>query len=873
MRRLVCSLVTIPDNTLQVLTYTDPVNGTLITCHSHCELSTDPTITAQDYLFSTPQSITGFQVYLSEWQGLSASLSRLQALSVGAFASAVQEQNAGVCVGAGAGNGQRANQTQVQTTGAWTERTVFTSIPASVLQVLVSATVTGSADRPSVTYYPFVAASGYYDVYALVPGCTQMQDCGARTTVDAVVFPSAGSLGYTSTISQVVEDDARVLVYSGYMQASTDAFRSTIQLALAARPDAPASGSTWEVVAGDIQLVFTSASVNGGPTNGTAGSSLNGTSSSANATSLNFGVFEWPVSASGLDVSQTLANTSQTKIDALGLALGQARGASASAALIRAAGWSVQAVATLNGNAYIGGNFSQAGNWSNVLSGDGATGSVTPLANQGLNGMVHAAAVAGQFVYFGGAFTDTQTPSNSKLAYIARYDPSGKSWLALGGGLDGPVSTIAPIANNASLLVSGNFSNVISADGSYSPTGGLAFWNISSDANGGSWYTSGGGVIFGNVSQTASTLSGAAYLTGAISGLSANSAEGIAMLSGSGSSVTLDAIPVGFASSSAAPQQGAVTRRSLHRGARRNGINVIPRAFVNMVSEAFLGRRQATTPTITPPALPRQVAQAPAVLTGAFWTNTSASGKPAINILGGNFSKSSPAIQGISFYDSKSNSATGTNGQLDGVVHSLAVVGDVVYVGGNLSVGSARGMAQYDLVSNSWQSGIPALSSESSQGVQRRPQSANSVRCSVGTGNATVNAIVERSGANSLIVAGNFTSAGSLACAAVCAWDISATRWSALGSGLQAGEVRAIELTGVSLGALAAGESLLKPSACRMTTMCSSSQAALSWRTRHSPTSRSTASTTPLGRLWGMPAVQTARFPAQRLPCRLTTGT
>jgi hypothetical protein len=47
-------------------------------------------------------------------------------------------------------------------------------------------------------------------------------------------------------------------------------------------------------------------------------------------------------------------------------------------------------------------------------------------------------------------------------------------------------------------------------------------------------------------------------------------------------------------------------------------------------------------------------------------------------------------------------------------------------------------------------------------------------------------------------VAGNFATAGSLACAAVCQWAVSENRWSALGSGLQSGEVRAIDFAGSS---------------------------------------------------------------------------
>lgn len=61
-----------------------------------------------------------------------------------------------------------------------------------------------------------------------------------------------------------------------------------------------------------------------------------------------------------------------------------------------------------------------------------------------------------------------------------------------------------------------------------------------------------------------------------------------------------------------------------------------------------------------------------------------------------------------------------------------------------------------------------------------------------------VSVIAPRSGTNTVIVAGTFETAGSLACSAICSWDTSETKWSALGAGLQSGEVRSVAFGDVS---------------------------------------------------------------------------
>jgi len=133
----------------------------------------------------------------------------------------------------------------------------------------------------------------------------------------------------------------------------------------------------------------------------------------------------------------------------------------------------------------------------------------------------------------------------------------------------------------------------------------------------------------------------------------------------------------------------------------------------------------------------------------------------------------------IGFYDQESRTSTPINGQQpEGVVRSLEVIGDTLVVAGNFVLGEQNSIASYDLAGNSWNSAVPGLNN--------------------GTGAGDVYVVRKQPNANMLIAAGAFTTAGSLPCVGVCAWDLDTARWSALGSGLSRGSVRTIEFVDVS---------------------------------------------------------------------------
>ncbi|WVR06384.1 hypothetical protein IAU60_003415 [Kwoniella sp. DSM 27419] len=770
----------LPDRTELNMTYTDPATGKNETCTSWCPLYDEQSISGQDFVFTDGmKNITGFEIQLKDWTEDGAALSSVSLLTNGAYASAASSDASSTC--------SSAKNSTIQSVGEWNTKSAATD--SAVETFLTTSVPVGDSTRPQVTFYPYVGSAGQYDVYVFIPGCLNVGDCAGRTSVDIEVFPLQGGLGWTSTISEQVNYDTNTLVYSGPVDASTSAFTPTISLALAVNPASVASGGDYIVVADRVQLTLTGVSGSGSSTpqtgsNGTIVNGVNGSNGSVitNSTlldnssySVSYGVYEYVRSSTSSINAATsfLNNATETPLTRLGFSLDAALNASGS----DAASWVVNTVVAVDHTIFVGGDFSASNNYTNVILIDSSSGQASALASQGLSGIVNTAAVVGGKVYFGGDFTSTAQSGGVALNYIARYDPSSKAWAAVGGGVNGFVTDLLASASTPSeLIVMGNFTHVIDSNGTSTATGGYATY----DTNLSQWVQS--GIIFGNLSAgavpaAASSIKAESFFAGRVYGSASNSVNGIATLSSNGDGqaniASLHGVSFGNNGASSAPSTLARRRSLVARAA-----HTYTRAFIARFTDAIIERASPLLPRATPPTIVSQPAVAPAILAGAFWTNSSADDKPTITILGGNFS--SGDVEGLAFYNEEKAGLTGPSPPVSGVVRTLNVVGDHVLAGGeNVSVqGVGSGIVTYDLKKGSWQTGgMPALN----------PVSGSSV---------VVNAIKTRPDTTTVVVAGNFATAGSLGCAAVCLWDTKNAQWSTPGAGLDGGEVRAIDFAG-----------------------------------------------------------------------------
>lgn len=841
------TLTTLPDNTVRQLLYTDPKTGKNETCNPRCDLSTDSNVWAQDFLFDSLVNTTGLHITLNTWEGESAALEYVQVLSNGAYASYVASDNDGLC---------GKSNTTVLEVGNWANKTAPSDIAGTEIGYMSASVPTTKVEDTSLTLYPYVGSAGYYDISLVIPGCANIGDCAGRTTVDVAVFPQQGGLPWTMTVDQRVQTDTTVLIYSGLVDASSPAFSPTIHVALPANP-ASISAHSYVVVASGVQLTLTGlsdgtespyespsastgistsrtrsgqsggtqtggnpqptgtnasgggsdtssggsggspsgtgstesggiivgTSTNGGASQsgsnqpsqsgtgqsgtstGSPGASSSGTPTTASSASISpppfttshatrvaFGVYEWSRNSNAQvnAANSVLANSTETALTHLGFALDVAFNASTSK------DFAVNTITTVNGSTYVGGKFVMANSFSNVVAIDSSGAS--SLSNHGLNGPVHTAVGSGNHVYFGGEFTET-SQGGTVLKYLAQYDPSAKTWAAVGGGVDGPVADMVAVPGG--FVVTGNFSNVIHSNGTTVSTGGYAVYNATNN----DWASS--GIIYGT-GAAAGGHGDNTYLGGRFLGSSRNAVNGVASLVLKDGVANIEAVPgVGFSSSP----------RSTSTPARRS------------LSGLLGSVRRALRLRADPPAIPaEQPQEAPATLAGAYWTNSSAHGKPKITIIGGNFTSGS--IAGVAYQSA--GSMTGPP-PVSGIVRALSVVDSKLFVGGsNVSVdGVGSGVIMLDLTTNTWvKDGMQSL-------------------VSTGGGSVDVSAIKQQNG--KVVVAGNFASAASFPCAAVCIWDTkqSSPQWAQPGKDatISFGEVRSVDFGDPQLGTLVAGGS------------------------------------------------------------------
>ncbi|KAL5528412.1 hypothetical protein ACEPAF_7548 [Sanghuangporus sanghuang] len=755
------SLTSIPDNTVQTLTFVDPSTGLNQTCSDPCPLQTNSSNLYQDFLFADDVQLTGFQLKLTGFTGSSAGLHLLQLLSSGAFASAVASRNNASCFA--------PNASGVALVGEWTEREVTTDI-AGTVQDILTATVdvgTPSSEGPSITWMPYVSASGNYDVNLLVPGCINFQDCDSRTSVKVTFFPGGGLDPTVATISQRVNDDTSSLIYSGPVTPSSPDFVATVTMQLADNPEGTGQNGQYELVADRIEFILTSVINN---------SSSNGTVVTSNSTSVRrgFGFFEWPLDETGtVNAASTLSNSSETSLDNVGFQLFNAIGSSS----VSTTSDVIAAVAHhSSGAVFLGGNFSLSSG-SNIVA--FKSGSLSALSTGGLNGPVTSMVLDGDTLYVGGAFTDTNSSSTSGRAHgIVAYNVNADSWSPLRSGVNGEVTSVN--FANGQIEAVGSFTRILTtAGGSTGATaGGFAIWDVSN-----STWANPGGFLVGSMSFIGNATDSTQVLAGNVASSLKFGATGFAMLQNGDSD---DGTPTVTTLNVQLEDDSGTSISSASRKKRRSPFFS---SWLPTINLPGLFRRQSVS--VDPlPADPE--ALAPAVLAGVFWTNTSDSNERVI--LGGNFSftsNSSSESTGVIIYDlSTGNVETLSGNPINGTVRSLIIANDVLYIGGEIEVSGSNGLGTYNLNSQQLDmSGLDSLQAASGTSVIVRSLTATSAK------------------SDTVVVAGTFSSAGGVNCNAICFLDINTKQWSTLGSGIN-GEVASVTYGGDSQELLFASGSI-----------------------------------------------------------------
>ncbi|GAA6004226.1 Rax2p [Rhodotorula paludigena] len=765
------SVVSIPDNQVLELTYaSNPYDSTseLATCSDNCPLAHDPAIPYQDFLFPEGTSLTGFQLNIFGWYGAGGGLHLLQLLSDGAYAYAVESNNNSPC-----SNGLAAStEAQVSTSGTWTTAEVNTAIPGTVQEVLVAdvAGGTSASSAPSVTWKPYVSQPGEYAVFLVTPGCVGTESCASRTSVRVTATPSGGDATGT-TVDQATPDDISTLVYNGTLNAGADALEVTMTLA---DGGAPTSGETYQLVANYVNLVAAS----------TSGTSMR--------IDRGYGLYEYPLvdtgafgdavptaQAQGVNASATMTNA--TALNALSFDLNEG-------AIVRSV---ISVGSGEDAHVFVGGEFTYSGDTGSSVNVVGYRRDQILIApNGGLGGSVASLVAINGVLYAAGAFTAASDGAVGELSGLAKwnYSASASAWEALGsvpsvGGSVAQLAVVNPASDDddasAAVIAAG-------AGGS-----GLAFYEPASS----SWNESAAGLFLGNLTAVGSASSRAntnstTYLAGNIIAAIKDAAPGGAVLSeGRNGRPQLDSFGFGFNTSSASSPVSASSNASSASARSKRSDSPGPLGSLlqrRTVSRLLLEPRAPQTTAAVNLTLPSPIqavaassasssgSQTDQVLAGAFWKN----GSTELMLLGGSFATES-GVSNLGAYDTAADTLASLPGlEVVGAVTALKVVEDSLWVGGNFSTAAGRqGLSTYSLKDQTLDDSQPPLTGYSGS-------------------NATVNVIAQRPGYDDqILVAGAFSSAGSLSCQSVCLWDNKKLQWSSLATGLQ-GAVGAIDFAG-----------------------------------------------------------------------------
>ncbi|KAI9323395.1 cortical protein marker for cell polarity-domain-containing protein [Dichotomocladium elegans] len=454
------SIIALGSNEYFTLSYIDPTTQQTVTCTTDCVLSNDTSIAYQDFTVVDPIPAHGIRIQIDTWYGLGGGLSNVQ----------IFQSDIGIHPQSTTTNTACASTPGpiTTTTGTWQEQFVY-GIYQDFLTSTFPASELATSDA-SVTYHPYIPVPGVYNVYATTPGCVGSSSCDQRTQVDLILQMSPG-ITSTVTVSQTSSEDTITLIYTGFIAATTSAFRPTIVL----KPSTAANATSdiVTIVADSFQFIR-----NG--TNATLTSILeyspqNFTQNIKPA---------WHPLAEQLMVGSTVRSIDASS----GVAL------------------------------YIGGQFSSVdGTYRNVVSFDYNIGRMVPLASSTINGTVYHVALVDSALYVGGAFNDSAAGSMNN---IVEYDLATASWAPLGMGADGPVTKIFPTDDNTTITISGNFTHIRTQNSS-SLRVGNAVWSKSDKQ-----WTDRTSLVVGTVTANISTSTSIQILAGRLLGAQTYRADG-----------------------------------------------------------------------------------------------------------------------------------------------------------------------------------------------------------------------------------------------------------------------------------------------------------------------------------------------------------
>lgn len=654
-------------------TYNDPDTGKDELCDALCHLSANPSVPYQDFKFINTVGMSSFRIDISEWYGQGGGLDGVELFQDDIFAYAESDLNEPAC----ANTSTPSNST---VTGPWEVTPSFMSNSRYLSADLSGPNV--KSQNVSVVFKPDIKQKGNYSVTIYTPGCLQDNTCAKRGIVNVTGSYATSTVPGTSQATQIFQTNDYPKydeIYRGPVDISEDGFRPTVTLSAM-------SGSSNLIVAQRVQFALTMNSTDG---------SLNG-------------LYEFDPNA-----GSAVTDLSNSTIDAAGANLD-------SDAIITS-------IAINNGVTYVGGNFTdKAQGFKNIMS--IGKGNSTSLLNGGLNDQVSTMYIDGNIVYVGGNFTNTHNSSVPGLNNIAAYDTSNPTWIALGAGVNGPITSIVPLTINVTLnhpepcITFNGFFTQLLATGSNKNVSvqGFGVW-VPSKRN---WLQNlnlQSQSVTGQLSTATNIIGGAPLLAGTLASQDSTAEDAVSLTAGP---IRLNSLNAGILPKTAGP----VTRKRAASGQDVTG--VVTGLFYN-------GNGQNIT------------------VLGGHMSAMAGNGSTVNNVVFLNSTTGTPTVGGL---------AAGVDADSTFLALATTTPG-VLYAGGSVTGryrdDEFKGLVLFDLGQNDFSYPQPPP---------------------LGGSNVVVNAISVRPKNTQVYVAGSFDTAGSLGCPAVCYYDGGV--WNPPGSGI-----------------------------------------------------------------------------------------
>jgi hypothetical protein len=666
-------LTAFPLGGIMNLTYTDPATGQKKACTESCPLAAIDT--AQDFSFVNVVGMKQIRLDILSFRGPGAGLSSVQLFQDEIFTYAISDLNEPDCA---AGITRSASNS----TGPWKERAAIPSGDSDYLEADIdSAELTNTL----VTFEPHIQQKGRYQVLVFTPGCINDGSCATRGRFEVGgVVTKDGKQIPPKDLYQTNFYDKYDIIYDGTVDPASQGFRPTITI----KPTPQQTLATVRLVAQKVQFKLI-----GEATGGAKNSASNSTSTGLN------GVYEYD------PASSETKDPMESRINQAGLKLNDNA--------------SISAIVVKDDITYLAGNFfAKDDNFQNFMMVDKNSDTLPDVPNGGLDKGVNTMVVMDDLIYVGGDFTRTKDGNPAGINYIASFDPSSKSWKALGGGVSGgSVNEIVPMSLNLTdgvvdaLAVSGKFQKVRPDNsGNEIDAQGFSVWVPSKNQ----WLQ--------DINGESISLSGV---------LSAS------VKSGS------DNIYAGSMQSNMFSSSGAIFLFD----SPKKTVDMVPSSLKFTAASALNSRKRSI-----------QAMNTTGVNVGVFYKT----GGTNLTILGGHFEAvaGSGTIKNFAIINhGKDDEVTGATTEFNegSTVEAMKILDKKVYVGGALEgANSIGGIAIWD------------LDKQKIADTQPQPLSG---------GNATVFDISVRPNTKDIYVAGDFQSAGSLGCANLCIYQTDAGQW------------------------------------------------------------------------------------------------